>query len=66
MRLTIVPFRGVLVTPGNLYPKPTTVADVKEIAKHYIDLTAYEEPQQENTTSFFNYWREEEGGVFLF
>ena len=50
---TIVPFRGVVVTPDNLYPKPTTVADVKEIAKDYIDLTAYEEPRQEKHNFIF-------------
>lgn len=44
---TIVPFRGVIVTPENFYPKPTTVANIKEIAKDYIDLTAYQEPEQE-------------------
>ena len=49
----IVPFQGVFVTPENLYPKPTTVADVKEIAKDYIDLTAYQEPQQENHNFIF-------------
>lgn len=49
----IVPFKGVFVTPENLFPKPTGVAEVKEIAKDYIDLSAYHEPQQEKHNFIF-------------
>lgn len=44
---TIVPFRGVFVTPENLSPKPMTVAEVKDITTDYIDLSAYREPHKE-------------------
>ena len=44
---TTVPFKGVFVTPENLFPKPMTVAEVKDIAKDYIELSAYQEPYKE-------------------
>jgi hypothetical protein len=44
---TIVPFKGVFVIPENLFPKPMTVAEVKYIAKEYIELSAYREPYKE-------------------
>ncbi|HET6893072.1 MAG TPA: hypothetical protein VFH31_18345 [Pyrinomonadaceae bacterium] len=49
----IVPFKGVFVTPENLSPKPITVAEVKEIAKDYIELSAYHEPEQEKHNFVF-------------
>jgi hypothetical protein len=43
----IVPFKGVFVTPENLFPKPTTVAEVKDVARDYIELSAYQAPYKE-------------------
>mgnify|MGYP003575426195 CR=1 FL=1 len=44
---TIVPFKGVFVIPDNLFPKPRTVAEVKDVASVYIEPSAYQEPYQE-------------------
>jgi len=43
----IIPFKGVFVTPENLSPKPLTVAEVKDMAKDYIELSAYQEPYKD-------------------
>jgi hypothetical protein len=43
----LVPFEGVFVVPENLSPKPMTVSEVKDVAKDYVDLSAYGEPYRE-------------------
>jgi hypothetical protein len=47
-----VPFIGLLVIPGNLFPKPNKPAELRKVASEFVDLSAYEEPQPWKTHDF--------------
>jgi hypothetical protein len=49
----LVPFKGVYVVPENLFPKPMTVSEVKEVAQDFIDLSAHREPYREKHKFIF-------------
>ncbi|QDT27569.1 hypothetical protein Enr10x_28870 [Gimesia panareensis] len=36
-----LPFLGVLVIPDNLFPKPTTEQELRDVAADFIDLTSF-------------------------
>ncbi len=40
-----LPFIGLLVTPANLSPKPTTPTKLKKVVSEFVDLAAYKEPE---------------------
>lgn len=40
-----VTFKGLIVVPDNLFPKPTTTAEVKTLSEHFLDLDGFTEPR---------------------
>lgn len=44
---TEIAYRGVIVVKNNLFPKPTTEAEVLAVAGKFIDLTTYRAPVDE-------------------
>jgi hypothetical protein len=43
----IVPFTGLVVVPGNLFPKPTTVKDVEAVAREFVNMDCYDPPEED-------------------
>ncbi|MEW4489474.1 hypothetical protein AB1L42_15435 [Thalassoglobus sp. JC818] len=50
-----LPFLGVLVIPDNLFPKPNTEQELRDVASDFIDLASFGEPEP---------WRSH-GSIFL-
>lgn len=40
-----VSFIGLLVIPGNLFPKPNSHAELQKVASEFVDLSAYQGPE---------------------
>jgi hypothetical protein len=47
-----VPFIGLLMTPGNLFPKPTTPTELRQVASEFVDLAAYVGPEMRRNHGF--------------
>lgn len=41
-----LPFIGLMVIPGNLFPKPNTPAELREVASEFVDLARYLGPER--------------------
>lgn len=47
-----IPFIGLLVNPGNLFPKPVNLSDVRKVLLEFVDLSAYCEPEPQEGDGF--------------
>ena len=41
-----VAFIGLLITPENLFPKPLTPPELRNVASEFVDLSTYHEPER--------------------
>lgn len=44
---TEIEYTGLVIVPENLFPKPSTVEELNEVASPFVDLSAYHEPKQD-------------------
>lgn len=42
-----IPFTGLIIVPENLFPKPSTVEEAKEVARGFVDIDRYERPERD-------------------